>query len=162
MNTAENIQFPRPATPSGRTSWRYRLISGLIGAGCLAILLVAVSLEPSPTGVGTHQKLDMPACGFLERTQLPCPTCGMTTAFSHLVRGQIVSAVKVQPAGAVFAIVCLITVIVTIYINLSHRRPDFFWMAMHWQKIFYGTVGLFLLSWLWLCGLAWWQNNYAL
>jgi hypothetical protein len=159
MDTVENRQSHLPETPCRRVSWRYRLISGLVGAGCLVILLVAVSLEPSPAGVGTHRQLDMPACGFLERTQLPCPTCGMTTAFSHLVRGQIVSAMKVQPAGAILAIVCVITVVVTTYINLSGRRPDFFWMAMHWRKIFYGALALFLFSWLWLCGLSWWEIN---
>ena len=162
MKTAENMQSEQTATPPRRASWRYRLISALAGAGCLSLLLVAASLEPSPTGTGTHQQLDMPACGFLQRTALPCPTCGMTTAFSHTVRGRIVSALKVQPAGTALALVCMIAVIMAIYINLSGRRPDLFWMAMHWRKFFYGGVGLFLLSWLWLCGVSWWQNNYDL
>ena len=156
MTTAENTQFYRLTTPRRPAGWRYRLISGFIGAGCLTLLLVAASLKPSPTGTGTHRQLNLPACAFLERTQLPCPTCGLTTAFAHTVRGQFGSALKVQPAGTVLALVCLITVVIVLYIHLSGRRPEFLWMAVHWQKIFYGAVGLFLFPWLWLCGWARW------
>lgn len=37
-------------------------------------------------------------------TGYPCPTCGMTTAFAHFVRGQWLRAAWVQPAGFVFAL----------------------------------------------------------
>ena len=35
---------------------------------------------------------------------LPCPTCGMTTAFAHTVRGRWLAAARAQPAGFVAAI----------------------------------------------------------
>ena len=45
----------------------------------LSILVVAAFLKPSPKGLGTHTQLGQNTCGFYERTDYPCPTCGMTT-----------------------------------------------------------------------------------
>jgi hypothetical protein len=47
----------------------------------------------------------MPACGFAVALGKPCPTCGMTTAFSHVAHGQLWSAIKVQPFAAGLAVV---------------------------------------------------------
>ncbi len=66
---------------------------------CGGILLIAAFLTPSPTGFGTHTQLGMPPCGFLLVYHKPCPSCGLTTAFSNMVRGQVVSAFRAHPAG---------------------------------------------------------------
>jgi hypothetical protein len=39
-------------------------------------------------------------CGMKQRTGLPCPTCGMTTAVLAFARGEVLTAFYVQPAGA--------------------------------------------------------------
>lgn len=39
-------------------------------------------------------------CGMKQRTGLPCPTCGMTTCVLAFARGEILTALYVQPAGA--------------------------------------------------------------
>ena len=54
----------------------------------MGLLAVAAWLEPSPTGIGTHQQLGLPPCTFWMLFGRPCPTCGMTTSWAHLVRGQ--------------------------------------------------------------------------
>lgn len=41
-------------------------------------------------------------CGFKDEYGLPCPTCGMTTAFLEFSKGHILTAFWAQPAGAVF------------------------------------------------------------
>ncbi|HWL94769.1 MAG TPA: DUF2752 domain-containing protein [Phycisphaerae bacterium] len=94
-----------PVTPGVRATWG---LVALLGAG---ILGVALYLRPNAAGHGTHEALGMPPCGFLLRTRLPCPTCGMTTSFAHFVRGQWLRAFVVQPAGMVMAI---LTVLLTI------------------------------------------------
>ncbi len=43
---------------------------------------------------------------MLIRTGLPCPTCGMTTAFANTVRGRFWAAFLAQPTGL---ILCLAT-----------------------------------------------------
>lgn len=64
-----------------------------------AMIVVAIRLTPSSTGVGTHEQLGFPACGFLTLTGWPCPSCGLTTSFTHLVHGNVVQAAIVQPFG---------------------------------------------------------------
>ncbi|MBN1505362.1 MAG: DUF2752 domain-containing protein, partial [Sedimentisphaerales bacterium] len=39
-------------------------------------------------------------CGMKQRTGLPCPTCGMTTAVLAFARGDLPTSFYVQPAGA--------------------------------------------------------------
>ena len=70
----------------------------------LALLSVAYFLTPSSDGVGTHQQLGLPKCGWVLAANLPCPTCGMTTAWSHTVRGDLPAAFMTQPMGMLLAI----------------------------------------------------------
>jgi hypothetical protein len=39
-------------------------------------------------------------CGFKQRTNLPCPSCGMTTATLAFTQGNIAKAFYIQPAAA--------------------------------------------------------------
>ena len=77
----------------------------------LVILGTALWLDANPIGLGTHQQLGLPPCGFLASTRLPCATCGMTTAFTHAVHGRLVTSLLTQPAGLAMA---MFTAIVTI------------------------------------------------
>jgi hypothetical protein len=71
------------------------------------VLGIARALTPDPSGVGTHLQLGLPRCGFLSLTGLPCPACGLTTAFAHMARGEIAAAASVNAFGVLlFAIVC--------------------------------------------------------
>lgn len=63
------------------------------------LLMAAARLHPSITGIGTHTQLGLPPCIFLRLTGLPCPSCGLTTSFSHAVRLQFRDAFLVQPFG---------------------------------------------------------------
>lgn len=78
-------------------------------ASCGAfVLAVAAVLEPDPLGYGTHTQLGLPPCGFRSLTGMPCPGCGLTTAFAHAVRGDWPSALDANPLGVVlFIIVCV-------------------------------------------------------
>lgn len=84
-----------------------RLWGGLLLAGAAGVLGLAGWLHPDPRGFGTHEQLGTAPCGMLILTGYPCPTCGMTTAFAHAVRGQWWRAVCAQPAGFVFALATL-------------------------------------------------------
>ncbi|HEX2675082.1 MAG TPA: DUF2752 domain-containing protein [Polyangiales bacterium] len=79
-----------------------------IAAASAAVLTIASWLVPDPRGFGTHTQLGLPPCTFRELTKLPCPGCGLTTAFAHMVRGELVDALAANPLGAVlFALVAL-------------------------------------------------------
>lgn len=93
--------------PRIRVSRSERLAWGLTGVICALVLGTAVYLPPNAAGHGTHEGLGMPPCGFMLRSGLPCPTCGMTTAFSHFVRGHLIESFMVQPGGFVFAVLSM-------------------------------------------------------
>ena len=76
-----------------------RVVLGGVGVFGIGLLIVAGTLKPSPLGYGTHQRLGLPPCGILSVYGRPCPSCGMTTSWSHLVRGQIQHSLNANPAG---------------------------------------------------------------
>lgn len=98
-----------------------RLLAALIGAICLTVLLVAVRLHPSPTGVASHTAMGFDECQFLKRTGLPCPSCGMTTSFSWFVRGNALASLYVQPMGFVLALLTSATVWTAFYIAITGK-----------------------------------------
>lgn len=76
-----------------------RLAFGAIALGAAAVLVVARLLAPSSGGVGTHRALGLPPCGFLVWTGVPCPSCGLTTAFAHLAHLELGPALRAHPLG---------------------------------------------------------------
>ena len=71
----------------------------ILGLGCLVVLVVAVLVEPSPHGWGTHRKLLLPPCMFRLVIGEPCATCGLTTSYCNLARGRLGAAFDANPAG---------------------------------------------------------------
>ena len=100
--------FREDATAACRWArWHRRSLFGVVrrGRGCLLVLVIASQLTPSPAGYGSHTgyPLRLQSCVFMDRTGLPCPSCGMTTSFCWFVRGNVAASVYVQPMGAVLA-----------------------------------------------------------
>ncbi len=63
------------------------------------ILVVAWLLSPDPDGYGTHRKLLIIPCIFRTITGLPCPFCGMTTAFAFMARLEVAQAFGAHVLG---------------------------------------------------------------
>ena len=102
-------RFRLGATPT--SSW----LSALLLAASSALLAVGARLDATAAGYGTHTQLGLPPCGFLATCGVPCATCGMTTAFTHAAHGNLFAALAVQPAGALFALLVAVMVIVSGY-----------------------------------------------
>ena len=83
---------------------RYRLLAAVLGFALMVLLAAAGRLEPDRRGYGTHQQFGLPPCTIYLVFGLRCPTCGMTTSWAHLVRGQIVGAVRANSGGAVLGL----------------------------------------------------------
>ncbi|MDP7070987.1 MAG: DUF2752 domain-containing protein [Phycisphaerales bacterium] len=88
-----------------------RAVAAATAIAAATPLVVAAELTPSPDGIGTHTALGLPACGWQASMDLPCPSCGMTTAFAHTVRGDFLAAMTAQPAGM---LVCLATAMLAV------------------------------------------------
>lgn len=93
----------------------------LVGVGSLAVMLTAAWLTPSPDGTGTHRELGLAACSFKDRTGLPCPSCGYTTAFSYFAHGNWVASAYTQPMGFVLALITAMAVWVGLYVAFTGR-----------------------------------------
>jgi hypothetical protein len=93
---------------SSQFSLPQRLLVLLAGLILLALLAVAAWLPPDPRGLGTHQGLGLPPCSFRQMTGLRCPSCGMTTSWSHLMRGQLLSSVKANASGMLLGVLAIL------------------------------------------------------
>jgi hypothetical protein len=83
--------------------WRQRhvrLLGLCVALPAVTILATAAIIHPDARGYDTHTQLGLPPCGLLQRTGMPCPWCGMTTAFAHMARGQVAAATRAQACGA--------------------------------------------------------------
>ena len=60
--------------------------TAMVAIGLLLPLGAAVRLQPAREGLGTHQQLGLPPCTFRVLFDRPCPSCGMSTSWAHLVR----------------------------------------------------------------------------
>ena len=89
---------------------------------CAGMVLVASFLTPSPHGTGTHTQLGLPPCGFLVVYHKPCPSCGLTTAFSNMARGQVEAAFRAHPAGPVAFLYAFGCALVSLYSVAIGRR----------------------------------------
>lgn len=139
-----------------------RLLALVVSIAAITPLLIASRITPNPTGIGTHQALHMQPCSFLERTGLPCASCGMTTSFAWFARANLPASAYVQPAGFALAVVCAITFWTGVYIACTgrpiyraRRRIDTGWQ-------FGLPVGVVMFGWVWktiivLAGIDGWR-----
>jgi hypothetical protein len=84
-----------------------RLVLGAISLGLALLFALAAIVQPSPYHLGTHQELGLPPCSFLVLFGVPCPTCGMTTAWACLMHGDLPGAFRANSGGALLAFVSM-------------------------------------------------------
>jgi len=82
-----------------RLSGRHRLQVVVLALALLTLFGVAGLLHAEACGYGTHQQLGLPPCTFLVLFGVRCPSCGMTTAWSHLAHGHVVAACETHLVG---------------------------------------------------------------
>lgn len=114
-----------------------RTTAGIIALGSLAVLVVAAGLDPSPTGIGTHMQLGFAPCRWITYLDIPCPTCGMTTAFANATHGHLLDGFLSQPFGFVLALATSIAFWLGAYVAITGSmvyksvtalwRPAFIW-----------------------------------
>jgi hypothetical protein len=55
-------------------------------------------------------------CGFKQRYNLPCPTCGVTTSVIAFAQGKIFDSFYIQPAAALLCCVLAVSAILALFI----------------------------------------------
>lgn len=135
------------APPFGSSPALVRTWSAAVLLACLTVLGIAWTLKPDARGYGTHEQLGLARCASLTMTGLPCPTCGMTTAFAFTVRGDLISAFRAQPSGLLLALGSILAVGVSAYGLFTGRLPVWTWIWATPYRVLGVCLLIFVAGW---------------
>lgn len=90
----------------------------------LALLVVASVLRPAADGLGTHQQLGLPPCSMRVLLGVRCPACGMTTSWSHFMRGDWVASLQSNIGGFGLALTTIFFSPIAITSAIRGRWPS--------------------------------------
>ena len=162
LSPVEESAAPADVVPVlGRT---VRGILVVVAAGLMAVFAIAVWLKPydeagRPLRLETHLQLGLPPCTFRLVTGVPCPSCGMTTSFALLVRGDVVNSLRANAVGTLLAVFCL--ALIPWCLACAWWGRPFLVVALDraltWVAIVFVT--LLLARWFVVLGLIWWSRK---
>ena len=124
-----------------------RLIALVVMAGGIGLFIVAASLTPPTEGIGAHRQLGYAPCSFPTLLGIPCPTCGMTTAFAHAVRGRLISAFHAQPAGLLIALAVAIGTMMAAAVLITGRVWRINWYRLAPTRVAAAIALTLLAAW---------------
>lgn len=124
-----------------------RLMALAVGVCCAALLTIAMIVAPSSQGLGTHEQLNLPTCGWITMMDLPCMTCGMTTAFSHAVRGNFFESLLTQPMGFVLAMGTAITLLISLHVAVTGSKLAGLFGRFYSARVMWLLVAFAAASW---------------
>lgn len=149
-----------PFGPAARLSYRTRLLWLLCAVGLVALLVVAACLTPNPQGYGTHQQLGLPPCSFQWLSGMRCPGCGMTTSWSHAVRGELSDAVQANAGGLLLALLAASGAVVALAMAASGRRLQLVMNRGVGIAVAVTVFGVTLIDWLIRLGANYWPDSW--
>jgi hypothetical protein len=97
-----------------------------IAAVLITVFSVAIYLNPyteegDAMRMETHRQLGLPECTFKGVTGKPCPSCGMTTSFALLIRGDVWNSIQANFVGTGDVLLAVDSLVP----GLRHSRPLF-------------------------------------
>ena len=119
----------------------------VIAIGCGAVLGLAAWLPPSASGFGTHTRLGLPPCAWPAVVGGPCPTCGMTTAFSYAAHGRFISSFLAQPFGFVLAVAAAAGFWAALHIAATGSTVGRIYGKLLRPRVLWTLAGLALVAW---------------
>ncbi|QDU34772.1 hypothetical protein KS4_28470 [Poriferisphaera corsica] len=138
--------LPRDEAGRREVARRNRVMGGVfLGVVLFPLLLAWLVLSPEN---GLQQTMNIPPCGFKLSTGLPCLTCGMTTSFTHAVRGDLWIAFLIQPFGMMLSVVCAGLSWVFGWAVVSGMSLDSVGRFLWRPRVVVPVVVLLVLSWL--------------
>ncbi|HQY87471.1 MAG TPA: DUF2752 domain-containing protein [Tepidisphaeraceae bacterium] len=138
-----NINRPVP-----KLKWFTRVSAFVIALGCMTVLTIGAILNPDPSGMETHRQLGLGSCALLQNTGIPCLTCGMTTAYAHMLHGNVYKSFITQPMGAILCFATGIALWASLYVAAT-GLPGALWLnrfpTMRQVVVF---IALMLSAWI--------------
>ena len=143
-----------PARRSVHRWVRFGLVVMVVGWAL--VFYVAASLDPydngQPRRMETHRQLGLPPCTFKDLTGFPCPSCGMTTSFALLIRGDVWNSMLANFVGtalATFGLVfipwALTSAAVGRFVLVRSLETLAFWLCMVFLVLLFGRWGIAVL-----------------
>lgn len=118
----------------------------------LLLTTLLVFLKPAPQGLGTHQALGLPPCLFLTLTGLICPSCGLTTSWTHFVHGNFLQAWQSHLLGPPLYILFMLLSAAMLLSYFREGSPVFSaisaWLKKHLHRITYGALSIYFGAWI--------------
>lgn len=125
-----------------------RLLCGVGALAALGVFGISLMLKPDPRGYGTHETLGLPPCGLKFVTDIPCPSCGMTTSFAHAARLEVACSFDAHPCGLVLFGSVVITGLVSLSgLVGSPERVERWAQGFPWWRAGIAFFGVFLGIW---------------
>ena len=152
-----NTFFSRCQVFTHATAWE-RAAALFFAGGVIAVFLVASRLNPydpatgEPLSVGTHTQLGLPPCNFLAMSGFPCPSCGMTTSFALLMRGDMVAGWRANGAGIFLAFLGWVALPWCLLAGLGGRLWWFFRLESGLLTGLLAGLAITLLRWMVVSG----------
>jgi len=112
---------PEASDDAARRSPDHWIWLALFLSGPLVLVALRFLVEPDARGHGTHEQLGLPPCSSMERWNVPCPGCGVTTSAALLVRGRPLEALYDQPLGFLLALAAPILAVAALRAHLRGR-----------------------------------------
>lgn len=84
-------------------------------------------------------------CGFKQRYNLPCPTCGVTTSVIAFAQGKILESFYIQPAAALLCCVLAVSAFLAFFIAVFGVYFDFLNRFFSKVKIKYTILALIVI-----------------
>src|SRR4051812_33369576 len=157
-----------PEPPEALPCLHWWVRGALVGvvAGLVAVFAVAAWLDPyradgSARRMETHRQLGLPPCTFYRVTGLPCPSCGMTTSFALLVRGDVANSARANVVGTLLAAFGLALAPWCVVAALTGRTPFVRSLERALTVVILVFLGLMLLRWAVVIGAAWWRSPFG-
>jgi hypothetical protein len=164
---------PAPLLPNDRAQepldvipvMNRRVRGALVGMALGLVLVFGIArwLNPyedgRPRRMETHLQLGLPPCNFRVLTGMPCPSCGMTTSFALLVRGDMHNSLRANAVGTLLAFFCLAVIPWGLISALRGRTVLVVSLerTVTWIVIIF--LALMLIRWVIVIGLGWWNRN---
>jgi len=124
----------------------------MIAVGLASVFAIAIYLNPYRDGrvwhEGTHQQLGLQPCTFKVWTGYPCPSCGMTSSFALLMRGDVWNSIQANGVGTMLALFCLLMIPWSVACVIRGRIVFFDNAEMLFVKLLVCFFVLLLLRWL--------------
>lgn len=147
----QNESRPRLAIPV-LSGWVRGILAGL-ALGLMGVFALAFVVNPYDENgeahkMETHRQLGLPPCTFQTATGgLPCPSCGMTTSFALLVRGDVWNSLRANSVGTLLALLWVVMIPWSILCAVAGRPYVVWYFEPMLTRLILVFLGLALARW---------------